>query len=168
VQYFTAGLPGLVWDARINMAPLATVRVRDSYIQGVGSMQARVASLIPVVDQAGSPELAAGALHRYLAEAVSLPTAFLPGSDVAWEPIDDHSARATLTDCGLSVSLDFHFRERGEIVRCYTSARNRDVRGVAVPTPWACYYSRHFLASRRFSAGRPADVAQCLQELTTP
>lgn len=136
VQHFSANPPGFVWDAAIRMAPLMTVRVRDGYVQGTGSMQARIASLIPVVNAQGGKELAAGALQRYLAESVWLPTALLPRKGLIWEPIDDSSARATLTDSGVSVSLDFRFAETGEIVGVYTPARFRDVNGTPVPTPW--------------------------------
>lgn len=139
-QRFSTQPPGFVWDARIRMAPLVEVRVRDSYLDGAGAMRARIAGVIPVVDQSGSPELAAGALHRYLAEAVWFPTALLPGQGVVWEPIDDRSARATLTDGRTTVSLDFRFGENGEIVQAYTPARARDVNGTAVPTPWLCSY----------------------------
>jgi len=142
-QHFTGGLPGFVWNARIQMGPLVSVRVCDSYILGMGAMQARIASLIPVIDVSGERELAAGALHRYLAEAVWLPTALLPCLGVEWEPIDDRTARATLTNHDISVSLDFEFAESGEIVRSYTPQRSRAVDGVWVPTPWACHYGEY-------------------------
>jgi len=38
VQHFTAEPPGFVWDARIRMGPLLSVRVRDCYVGGRGSM----------------------------------------------------------------------------------------------------------------------------------
>lgn len=141
VQHITTHPPGFVWDARIRLAPLLTVRVRDSYLSGRGAIQGRLAALIPVVDQSGSPELAAGALHRYLAEAVWWPTALLPGQGVSWEPMDAHSARATLTHGETSVSLEFQFGAQGEIVRAYTPERYRDVKGTSVPTPWVGDYS---------------------------
>lgn len=140
VQHFSVDPPGFVWDAAIRMGPLMTVRVRDSYLQGVGSMQGKLAALIPVVNARGSAELASGALHRYLAESVWLPTALLPGGGVTWEPVDDKTARATLTDSGVSVSLDFRFNEKGEIVRVYTPARYRDVDGQGVPTTWEGHF----------------------------
>jgi hypothetical protein len=139
VQHFSSDPPGFVWDAAIRMGPMPpilTVRVRDGYFQGTGSMQARIASLIPVVNAQGGKELAAGALQRYLAESVWFPTALLPRKGLTWEPIDDSSARATLTDSGVSVSLEFRFGEEGEIVGIYTPARFRDVNGTPVPTPW--------------------------------
>jgi hypothetical protein len=58
--------------------------VRDTYLDAVGAMQGKLAGLIPVVDQSGRPELAAGALHRYLAEAAWFPTALLPSDRLAW------------------------------------------------------------------------------------
>jgi hypothetical protein len=51
------------------------------------------------------------------------------------DPIDGESARASLTDCGLSVWVDFRFSARGEIVETATE-RYRDVAGKAVRTPW--------------------------------
>ncbi|MEW5930815.1 MAG: DUF6544 family protein [Gemmatimonadota bacterium] len=140
VQHFAASPPGFVWNARIRVAPFLSVRVRDGYVGGTGEMRARLAGLLPLVDRSGGPGLNAGALHRWLAEAVWLPTTLLPGRGVAWEAVDDSTARATLTDGGTRVSLDFTFSPEGEIVRAYTPARARDVDGTDVPTPWACRY----------------------------
>ncbi len=135
VQHFTVNRPGFVWDAKIEMAPLVSVRVRDSYIDGRAGMLARVAGLIPVVDQEGAPALNSGALHRYFLESTWFPTALLPSQGVRWEPIDDSSARATFSDSGITLSMDVHFGEQGEIVRV-EAQRMRDVDGVGVPTPF--------------------------------
>jgi hypothetical protein len=135
-QQFGVRPPGFVWDARIAMGPLIAVRVRDSYLAGEGRMYGAVAALVPVVDQRGTPEMAAGALSRYLGECVWLPTALLPSAGVTWSPIDDSTARATLADGATTVSADFHFGPRGEVVRT-TMTRFRDVDGVGVPTPFA-------------------------------
>jgi hypothetical protein len=143
VQHITGGLRGFVWAANIHAAPFISVRVSDSYIRGLATMRARVASLIPILNLSGTRELAAGALHRYLAEAVWMPTALLPSQGVEWEPIDERTARATLTDHGISVSLEFEFGESGEIVRSYTPDRGRAVNGAWVPTPSACHYSEY-------------------------
>lgn len=135
VQHFATRPAGYVWDATIHLTPLLPVRVRDSYLADVGSMLGRFAALVPVVDESGSPEIAASALHRYLLEAPWFPTALLPSQGVQWEAIDDSTARATLQDHGIRVSADFHFGARGEIVRT-TALRFRDVEGTGVPTPF--------------------------------
>lgn len=137
VQHFSANPPGFVWDADIRMAPMMSVRVRDSYMNGAGSMQGKVASLVTVVDEGGEREINEATLQRYMAEAVWLPTALLPSQGVTWEPIDETTARATLDDGRTSASLQFEFNQKGEIVRIYTPARYRDVDGEAVLTPWA-------------------------------
>lgn len=140
-QQFRVRPPAFVWDARIRMGGLPAalgVRVRDSYLDREGAMYGAVAALVPVADQRGTPEMAAGALARYLAETVWFPTALLPGTagaGVTWTPIDDSTARATLTDGPVSVTVDFHFGDRGEIVRV-SGERYRDVDGTAVMTPW--------------------------------
>lgn len=137
---FFVGPPGFVWDARIRMAPLVAVRVRDSYVAGEGTMHAAIASLVTVADQRGTREMAASSLLRYLAEAVWLPTALLPSAGVRWSAVDDTSARASLSDAGTTVSMEVHFGARGEIVRV-SALRHRDVNGTPVLTPWVGHFA---------------------------
>lgn len=114
---------GFVWNAKVEIPFAAHIRVRDSYIAGVGSGRVTFLSAFAVASEAGAPELNSGALHRYLAEAVWFPTALLPQSGVVWRPIDDHSALATLTDRGTTVSLEFRFNEVGEATGIYSAGR---------------------------------------------
>ncbi|MDB4874112.1 MAG: hypothetical protein JWM41_558 [Gemmatimonadetes bacterium] len=137
---FSVGPPGFVWDARIGMAPVFGTRVRDSYVAGVGAVRASVAGLVTVANQTGTPELASGALLRYLAEAVWLPTALLPSQGVRWTAIDNRSARAALTDGATTVSMDVSFASDGGI-RTITAMRYRDVNGRPVLTPWEAHFS---------------------------
>jgi hypothetical protein len=142
VQHFVVQQPGFVWDARVRMAPLTTVRVRDSYIGGRAGMLARLAGMISVVDEKETPHLNSGALHRYLLETPWVPTALLPSQGVSWEEIDDRSARASLTDSGMTVSMVAHFAETGEIVRV-EAVRMRDVNGSGVLTPFVGHLHEH-------------------------
>jgi hypothetical protein len=142
-QHVATRPAGFIWDARIRVAPGLGVFVRDAFVEGAGSMFASVAGLWSVAAAEGTPEIAAGALHRFLAEAVWFPTALLPSHGVAWTQLDDTSARATLTAGATTVSLDFHFGEDGLVSRVYTAARARDVGGRAVPTPWQGRFSRY-------------------------
>ncbi|MFN0122287.1 MAG: DUF6544 family protein [Blastocatellia bacterium] len=139
-QHFAATPPGMIWDADMRMNPLLNVRVRDAYVAGQGSMQVKLLALIPVVNEQGGAELKAGALQRYLAEAVWLPTALLPSDHLQWSAIDEQRALATLTDSGLSVSLEFRFNDVGEIISFYTHGRYyREDDGSNVLQPWAGY-----------------------------
>ena len=137
-QEFTTRPPGFVWDANIEMMPLAAVHVRDSYVNGVGTVRAKAAVVVSVANETGTQGMARGSLSRYLAEATWIPTALLPSGGVRWSAIDDSTARATITDGTATVSLDVHFAPRGEIVRM-TGIRERDVGGSLAPTPWVTY-----------------------------
>ena len=131
--------PGFVWNARVEM-PLAThVRVLDGYLDGQGYGRVSLLSAFGVAGPQG-PELDSGALHRYLAEAVWLPTALLPSAGVVWTPIDEHSARATLSDRHTSVSLDFHFNEAGEVIRIFTPGRYCRVDRGYTTAPWEGHF----------------------------
>ena len=143
MQRFTTTPPGFVWDARIRMAPLVPVFVRDSYVNGAAAMRGTLLGVYPLVDQAGAPELDAGALVRYLAEAVWVPTALLPGSFVTWRPIDHRSALATIADGRTRVSAQFRFDENGDVREIFAPDRFREVNGAYVPTPWLVRCTEH-------------------------
>jgi hypothetical protein len=135
-EQFSVREPGFVWDARIDAYPLMPLLVRDSYVRGEAGMRASVLGLFTVMNAPASRELNAGALQRYLAEAVWFPSALLPVSGVQWKAIDDRSALATLTDRDTTVSLVFHFNDANEVDRVSTSSRLREVKGRYIPTPW--------------------------------
>lgn len=165
-QHYTTRPPGFVWDASIRMLPLVPVRVRDAYVAGEGSMLGRAGGLMTVVRQGGTPELAAGALTRWLGEAVWFPTALLPGvmpgDGVRWEPVDDGTARATLTDGATTVSAEFHVAPTGEITGM-TAMRYRDVNGTGVPTPFEGRYE-DFARRNGVMIPMSAEVAWLLPE----
>lgn len=141
-QYFTAARPGFVWDATIRMAPLLPAWVRDAYVGGRGSMQASIYGLYALVDQSGTPELNAGALQRYLAEAVWLPTALLPSAALSWSPRDDRSATATLVDGPSRVSLLFEFNSEDDVVRV-SGERYKEAGGAYTLQPWVVSCREH-------------------------
>jgi hypothetical protein len=144
VENFSTRPPGFVWDARIRMAAGMSVLVRDAFAEGQGSMVASVMGVRRIVSVSGTPAIATAELQRYLAEAVWLPTALLPGAGVAWSAIGPDSARASLTVGAATASVDFCFGADGLVERIYTAARERDIGGGrTVPTPWQGRFSRY-------------------------
>lgn len=135
-QFMTASPTAFFWDARIQMAPLVSVYVRDAYIAGNASMRARLLALYPLVDQSRRPELNSGALMRYLGEAVWMPTRLMPGDGLSWAPVDDQHADATLTDGTTTVTLRFTIDAAGAVTEIYAADRYREVNGTYVKTPW--------------------------------
>lgn len=130
--------PGFVWDARIALAPGVEVRVRDAYGAGEGSLEASLFGLVPVATLRGTRALAEGELMRFLAEAAWYPTALLPAEGVRWEAVDDRSARATLGDGDIAVTLLFHFDAAGLIDIVRAAARSRTVGATVTSLPWEC------------------------------
>ena len=135
VEEFSVRPPGFVWDATVQVAPLLSVRVRDSYVAGGGWSLAKLAGLVTVAELQASPQLASAALARYLAESAWLPTALLPSENLGWAALGERSARVTLRDGAELASLDVEFGAAGEIERVST-LRYREVGGALVLTPW--------------------------------
>jgi hypothetical protein len=128
--------PGFVWDARIAMLPGLAVHVHDAYLAGDGLLHAAIAGLVTMADLRGGGELARGELMRFFAEAAWYPTAFLPSQGVRWEAVDDRSARATLNDGALSLTLLFRFDADGLMESVRAEARGRLVGKTATLAPW--------------------------------
>jgi hypothetical protein len=142
-QIVTPVPPAFVWDARVRVAPLLHVRVRDAYVGGRGVGQVSLLSAISLSQEQGGAELNAGELYRYLAEAVWFPTALLPSAGVRWTPIDDSKALATLTHAATTVSVEFRFGDLGEVTGIYTPARGRRVGSNYQPTPWEGHHLQY-------------------------
>jgi hypothetical protein len=84
-QIVTPVPPAFVWDARVRVASLLHVRVRDAYVDGRGVGQVSLLSAISLSQEEGGAELNAGELYRYLPEAVWFPTGLLPSAGGALE-----------------------------------------------------------------------------------
>jgi hypothetical protein len=137
-QHFSRNPPAFVCDAKMRTNPLMSVRVRDGYQNGQGSMRAKIYGLLTVISADGNDEkLAAGALQKYLAESVWQPTALLPSENLQWKAINDRRALATLTDAAGAVFLEFEFSQSGDVAGIFSPARFKEVNGEYKPFPWA-------------------------------
>jgi hypothetical protein len=134
------GATGFLWNARVQVAPLLHVRVRDALIDRVGSGQVSLLSAFIMSAASGGHEMNSGSLHRYLAEAVWYPTALLPTSHLQWTHIDATRALATLTHDPVSVSLEFRFADSGEVTGIYTPARWGTFPGGYKQLPWEGHF----------------------------
>lgn len=145
VQHVVTRRPGFVWDARIAMLPGLSVHVHDAYVAGEGLLHAAIGGLVTMADLRGGGELARGELMRFFAEAAWYPTAFLPSQGVRWEAVDDRSARATLSDGALSLTMLFRFDADGLMESVRAEARGRMVGQVTTMAPWEGRWSDYRL-----------------------
>lgn len=114
-QYFRVDEPEFIWRVRVRVMKFLPVAGRDSYVDGRGRMSIALASLIPVVEVADE-KIDQGALLRFLGETVWFPAAAL-SPYIHWEPLDERSARATMTHNGVSGAAVFSFDEHGRFIR---------------------------------------------------
>jgi hypothetical protein len=128
--------PGFVWDASVALLPGLNVHVHDAYVAGEGLLHAALFGLFRLAELRGTGELAQGELMRFFAEAAWYPTALLPSQGVRWQAVDERSARATLVDGDLSLTLSFSFAADGTMQSVRAEARGRTVGGQVVMTPW--------------------------------
>lgn len=128
--------PGFVWDARIRMATGMNVHVHDAYVGGEGVLTAKLFGLLTVMKEPGTPELARGELMRFFAEAAWYPTALLPSQGIRWEEVDAGSARASLVDGELSITMLLTFNNEGLIETVRAEDRGRISGDQTIPTPW--------------------------------
>ena len=135
--------PGFVWDARLSMLPGLVVRVHDAYLQGQGWLQPSLFGLIPLANMHDTPAIAESELMRFLAEAAWFPTALLPSQGVRWTPVDDRSAKATLRDGHMSLTLTFGFNQQGLIESVRANARGRTEGRRIIMRPWEGRWSNH-------------------------
>ena len=112
-EHYSVQPPGFVWAGTARVGPVPVARARDMYAEGTGRMLVKVASLWPVVDASGE-QMDQAAMMRYLNEMIWFPAAFL-AANISFEPVDDSSARVTLTDRGRTATGTMFFDQQGRL-----------------------------------------------------
>jgi len=135
-QRVIANRPGFVWNGRIAMFPGVPVRVHDAYVAGTGVLHPALFGLVSLGTVQGAGEIARGELMRWLAESIWYPTVLLPGQGLSWQPVDDTSALATLTDGPITLTMLFRFGEDGLVSGIRVEARGGLVAGETIMMPW--------------------------------
>ena len=113
-QHFTVDPPGFIWEGKTKM-----FKARDSYVKGHGNLSVYLFGALRIVKKEGAT-INQAELLRWLGESVWMPTNLLPGENIQWTPIDDISAKVTLSANGLEVYYIVTFNESGQIVRLET------------------------------------------------
>ena len=112
-EHYSVQPPGFVWAGTARLGPVAVARARDMYAEGQGRMLVKVASLWPVAHASGA-QTDQAAMMRYLSEMIWFPAAFL-ADNIAFEAVDNSSARVTLTDRGRTATATLVFDEQGRL-----------------------------------------------------
>ena len=112
-QYITAKLPGFIWNGTMGNS-FIKINGRDKYMNGKGNMLIKVMSTIPIGNSSGE-EMDQGAMLRFLAEIIWLPSAAL-NDYITWGAVNDSTAHATMINANQKVSGLFYFDQNGDVV----------------------------------------------------
>ncbi|REL37731.1 hypothetical protein DYD21_08085 [Rhodohalobacter sp. SW132] len=136
-----------------RMAGVIPFEGRDKYHNGQGHMLGTLGRLIKVFDN-HSREVTLGGAVILLAEALLEPSIALQ-EYITWEPIDEHTAGATLHHGDITVSGIFRFNEAGEFIRFESSDRPYEISsGVYEPKPFSIDLEEYHEADGLKIAGR--------------
>ncbi len=114
-QYYDVGNPAFVWSTEVDFMPMVKLMGRDKFTNGEGEMLIKMAALLPVAQEGHNDKINSGAMLRFMAEMTWFPSAAL-NDYITWETMDEHSAKATFTLHGETVSGLFTFADTGEMV----------------------------------------------------
>lgn len=121
-EYFQTPQPAYLWIGNVSPNPVIWLKARDKYLYGRGEVWVRLYSAF-TVSKAKGKKVSRSALIRFAGEMPWFPTAFVAHPYVRWEPIDNHSARAIISDQGHEISVIYYFNENNEIERFFTHDR---------------------------------------------
>ena len=116
VQEYQVDPPGFVWNASLKIGGITVGKAIDTLVDGHGHMNVKLLGAFTVVDVDG-PELDQGTVLRWLNETMWFPAVWATDA-IAWQPIDDMSARASVTAAGQTVDAVFVFDDEGRLVDC--------------------------------------------------
>jgi hypothetical protein len=124
-EYISGMEPGFVWDAVLRHNATWWRTAKLSYMHGLGYGHIKLFGALTLQEHEGR-ETDISMLFRYLSELVWLPTGLIPTKTLRWEPIDDNSALAIISDGGIRVEATFHVNQAGEIDSIKTAHKFRD------------------------------------------
>lgn len=122
-EYFlTTKKPSFCWFGTIRLFPGITISAFDSYFNGHGRMLIKLMSFFKIADSRSS-ETSLSALGRCIAEMTMAPSFFM-NEQIQWLSYDSDKAKCRITDSGLQVEANLHFKSSGildriEIQRLY-------------------------------------------------
>lgn len=107
---------GFIW--RVRAGDTVWFSGSDGADETTSWSRFRLFGLVPVARAGDNDDHARSAFGREVAEAVFwTPAALLPGDGIVWQPVDDTTARVTVTHKGLAQSVDVTVSDDGRVTK---------------------------------------------------
>ncbi|MEO6977466.1 MAG: DUF6544 family protein [Mucilaginibacter sp.] len=113
-EYFTIAQPGFIWKGKTSL-----FTAYDTYTAKKGKLTVLLFSLFKVAESHGE-KYNQGELLRWLGESIWFPTNLLPGENLAWQPINNTSAKLVYQYDGMSLFFIVTFNNDHEIEQMQT------------------------------------------------
>jgi hypothetical protein len=130
------------WRARVRLAPLVTVRVRDWYGAESSGLDVKLMT-IPLGGARGA-ETARSEAMRYLAELPWFPHAMLLNDQLSWRQLGRGCVEVSASVpgvAGVRAAVAFDFDAAGDIVRVSAPGRPRQEENRMIERPWSGSFS---------------------------
>jgi hypothetical protein len=135
-QYDTRAPVTRVFMMQLALQRVLPVTVRDEYLRGRGSLEAKAFDLLRVAEGRGY-ELDVGELVTYLNDAILMAPSLILGPETSWTEVDRDSFDVALTDAGTTVKARVVLDARGAPLSFSTTDRFFDAPdGRKVRTEW--------------------------------
>ncbi|MGV8952220.1 MAG: DUF6544 family protein [Cypionkella sp.] len=131
--------PGFVWQAKGAMNGIIPLTIVDSYVDGMGVLEVRIAGSIPIATSAGA-ETSLGEAMRFLAELPWNPDAILNAHALQWLVIDDRALLVSMDTAGGSAQVKLRLDAAGDIVQISAEGRPRADHD---PARWVGRFARY-------------------------
>lgn len=140
--FFSVAVPGFVWRATTTYAPGIWLETFDYYVDDKAGMNLNLFSVFPL-DNAHDDKIKTSSLFRYLACTPLFPMIHGSARFIAWENIDDSTAKAIISDKGRSVEAIARFNGRGWIESIGMHDKTIPETGMQVPGHFATRFSSY-------------------------
>ncbi len=132
-QYECFGPPARLFHMRASRGGIP-MDVLHEYVDGAATFQVRIAGLVPVVNKSG-PGITHDETVTLMNDVLVLAPAAVLELPFAFQPIDEHSVRATFRNAGFDVAATLTFDAAGDLVGFASTDRAHDREGG--PATWS-------------------------------
>ncbi len=117
IEEFAVDEVAFDWTAKVRVAPLVWIRVRDRYAAGKGSLDVQLAGL--PLSRAGGRDIAVGEAMRYLAELAWVPQAMGASPELEWHEIEESIVEVSTSVGDSRATVGLRFDPAGDLIAAF-------------------------------------------------
>ena len=132
----TVSCAGSAYIWRAQMAGFLSMVVSDYLVAGIGGLEVRLLSVIPLATMNGGDVMNQGEALRYLAEITWNPDAIVENRTLDWTVVDPKTIKVATGNGAARGEMTFILDEQGLIISASAPARGYLENGKTTSKPW--------------------------------